>query len=268
MLKLKDLLIRSISGLVLVVLLISATFLSDISKFVILAVIGILSLREMTGVLCPENVKSLKKVTLILALVFIGLFFIVSRDIVCEPLLKCAAVVIVMIRLIAEMVRRNENPIINISYDIFAIIYTVVPMMLLSTLPSSIIVSLFVIVWVNDIGAYLVGMMFGRHRLWVRLSPKKSWEGFFGGVIFALGVSVIISHSCQIHDSANTLVWILAAGVVAVSGVMGDLFESMLKRSAGVKDSGKIIPGHGGMLDRFDAMLFAAPVMWIIYNLV
>ena len=116
------------------------------------------------------------------------------------------------------------------------------------------------IIWANDVFAYLVGMAFGRHRLFERLSPKKSWEGFFGGVAGALVMGYVASR-CM---GEAWWVWIGLALVAAVTGVLGDLVESMFKRAAGVKDSGTIIPGHGGILDRFDAMLLAAPFV-VVY---
>ena len=111
------------------------------------------------------------------------------------------------------------------------------------------------IIWVNDVFAYLVGVTIGKHRLCERISPKKSWEGFFGGLVGAVGVSVLFGHLF----GGNLLVWGGLGLVMTLSGVAGDLVESLMKREADVKDSGKMMPGHGGFLDRFDALLLAVP---------
>jgi phosphatidate cytidylyltransferase len=115
------------------------------------------------------------------------------------------------------------------------------------------------IVWGNDVFAYLVGISIGKHKMCPRLSPKKSWEGFFGGVLGSLAMGAF---GAYIVDG-NYLLWIGLAAVVSLSSVVGDLAESMFKRDAGVKDSGNFIPGHGGMLDRFDALILSAPFAFI-----
>ena len=115
------------------------------------------------------------------------------------------------------------------------------------------------IIWANDVFAYLVGMTFGRHRLCERLSPKKSWEGFFGGLAGAVAMGYA---AARVLD-ADVWAWLGLALVAAATGVLGDLVESMFKRAAGVKDSGTLIPGHGGVLDRFDAMLLSAPFVFV-----
>ncbi|MEG1935302.1 MAG: phosphatidate cytidylyltransferase, partial [Rikenellaceae bacterium] len=169
---------------------------------------------------------------------------------------------IFMLRMIVEMYRRNSDPLRSISYEIFAICYTIIPMLLLFQMSSALIVALFIMVWSNDVGAYLVGVSCGKHKLWERLSPKKSWEGFFGGVIATIIAAVIIG----INRNESPYIWAATAILVSAAAVYGDLFESMFKRSLKIKDSGNIIPGHGGVLDRFDAIFFAAPVFYIIYT--
>lgn len=117
-----------------------------------------------------------------------------------------------------------------------------------------------ILVWINDTFAYLVGIRFGKHRLFQRISPKKSWEGSFGGLIFALLAAYILSIYAEWIGPADA---IIIAFLVVLFGGLGDLIESMFKREANVKDSGKILPGHGGILDRFDATFFAVPFVFI-----
>lgn len=143
------------------------------------------------------------------------------------------------------------------------IIYVAVPMAMLLYVPQMLVgkwnpwamMAFISIIWVNDICAYLVGVTLGKHRLCERISPKKSWEGFFGGLIGAAGFAVLFGHLF----GGNLLIWGGLGLVVALAGVAGDLIESLIKREADVKDSGTMMPGHGGFLDRFDALLLATP---------
>lgn len=132
------------------------------------------------------------------------------------------------------------------------------------------VVMLLTIVWSNDVGAYLVGMSIGKHRMAPKISPKKSWEGFFGGLFFAVGVALLwwwlyFGNREIFGDeySVSPLAWAVTGLVVGVGAVVGDLLESYFKRRIGVKDSSRLIPGHGGFLDRFDALYMAAPLFWI-----
>ncbi len=116
--------------------------------------------------------------------------------------------------------------------------------------------SIFIFNWVNDTGAYCTGMLFGKHKLFERISPKKSWEGSIGGSVFCIISSFILAH---FFPFMSTGVWIGLALTVVIFGTWGDLTESLLKRRLGIKDSGNILPGHGGMLDRFDSAILAIP---------
>ena len=130
---------------------------------------------------------------------------------------------------------------------------------------AAFVICYFLIIWANDVFAYLVGMAFGRHPLFPRHSPKKSWEGFFGGLLGALCVGGAIA--ALSWGGVAWPLWLGLSLVVSVTGVAGDLVESMFKRTAGVKDSGNLIPGHGGVLDRFDAVLVSAPFVFVYVSL-
>jgi len=128
--------------------------------------------------------------------------------------------------------------------------------------------ALFAFVWVNDTFAYLVGSAIGKRKLFERISPKKTWEGFFGGLIFAVFAGFLFCHFLTDYCSTSNLIkWLGLAVVVVIFGTMGDLFESYIKRNLNVKDSGTILPGHGGLLDRLDSILFAAPAA-LLYLLI
>lgn len=116
--------------------------------------------------------------------------------------------------------------------------------------------SIFIFTWINDTGAYCTGMLFGKHRLFERISPKKSWEGSIGGGVFSIIGAIVMAH---LFPFMPISIWIGLALTVVVFGTLGDLTESLLKRTIGIKDSGNILPGHGGMLDRFDSTLMAVP---------
>jgi len=148
-------------------------------------------------------------------------------------------------------------------YSVFAYFYIILPLACLffiHWLNPLYALALFAFVWVNDTFAYLVGSAIGKRKLFERISPKKTWEGFFGGLIFAVFAGFLFSHFLMDYCSTSNLIkWLGLAVVVVIFGTMGDLFESYIKRNLNVKDSGTILPGHGGLLDRLDSILFAAP---------
>ncbi|MDR0694176.1 MAG: phosphatidate cytidylyltransferase [Prevotellaceae bacterium] len=168
---------------------------------------------------------------------------------------------------VIQLFRKEEKPFLIVAYVLSGILYIAVPLSLVNFLGANdrpVLLGLFIILWSNDVGAYVFGMLFGqkgKHKLCPSISPKKSWEGLSGGILVALATGYVLwSLGLFTYGLFSTLVISL---LLAVSGVFGDLIESMLKRSAGVKDAGKIIPGHGGLLDRFDAALLALPVACI-----
>ncbi len=169
---------------------------------------------------------------------------------------------------ISELYLKRRDPIQSIAYSLFGIIYIAVPLSLSTRLVFSdfgfhyeYFLALFVFIWLNDSFAYITGMLLGKHRLFERISPKKSWEGFSGGLFF----SVLSSFAFHYFFPQTSLsIWVALSVVVVLSGTLGDLFESLIKRTLGVKDSGNMIPGHGGILDRFDSTLFAIPSVAIL----
>ncbi|WP_171595743.1 phosphatidate cytidylyltransferase [Marinifilum caeruleilacunae] len=175
---------------------------------------------------------------------------------------------------IIEMYRKKENPFGNIAYTFMGLLYVALPFSLLNFLVFpfgdnqfhwEILMGVFVLIWANDTGAYLVGVNFGKHRLFERISPKKSWEGSIGGAVITLVIAYLISLYTK---DLNTIEWIATGVIVVVFGSMGDLVESLLKRSINIKDSGTIIPGHGGLLDRFDALLLVSPMIFVLLQVI
>ncbi len=169
-----------------------------------------------------------------------------------------------------ELYRKDPNPFTNIAFTFFGLLYVAVPFSLLNYFPnpaflpgvyhSSLLLGFFILIWVNETGAYVVGTAFGRHRLFERISPKKSWEGAIGGGVLAFITAWVIS---RVYWQMSMDDWMIMAAIVVVFGSYGDLFESMFKRSINAKDSGTILPGHGGVLDRFDGVFMAAPFVFV-----
>lgn len=189
---------------------------------------------------------------------------------------------IMIIIIIMEIYRKGERPFDSLAHTLFAVFYTALPFSMIpfsafsktglnSLLPHGnivfspgIIVGFFILIWANDTGAYLAGISFGRHRLMERISPKKSWEGFFGGVITAAITGWLLSGWLGVVDNFK---WVIISVIISIAGTYGDLAESMLKRSIGVKDSGTVMPGHGGFLDRFDSAIISFPLVYLFISL-
>lgn len=183
-----------------------------------------------------------------------------------------ALVPLIAIAFISELYRNKPSPFENVALTLLGIFYIALPFGLMNFfyLPGLhytfiILLGYFVILWINDTFAYLFGSAFGKHRLFERISPRKSWEGSIGGAI----VSIIAAWLFASFDNSIPLIqWITITIIIVISGTLGDLVESMLKRSLNVKDSGTLLPGHGGILDRFDAVLISAPLIFVYIQLV
>ncbi len=280
--KMKNLMVRTLSGLVLVAVFVGAVLGSQWSfgAWLLLILVGgqteFYKLARETG-LSPQRWMGLAVGVLLFALNFI-VFRQFSRSVTDEA---GGAVLYLLLYIglllptlfVCELFRRSATPLANLGATLLGVLYVAVPLSLLLYVPvlagdgvwrpETVLCYIFII-WANDVFAYLVGMTFGRHRLCERLSPKKSWEGFFGGLAGAVATGLAAAYALD----ANYWVWGGLALVASLSGVAGDLVESMFKREAGVKDSGQVIPGHGGVLDRFDALLLSAPYVFLYLLLV
>lgn len=189
---------------------------------------------------------------------------------------------VMLIIMVIELYRKSEKPFDSLAHTFFSVLYTAVPFSMFpfsafshtglhsllpyagSSFSPGIIVGFFLLIWANDTGAYLTGITFGRHRLMERISPGKTWEGFGGGVIIAALVAWLLSGWLGV---VNTVQWVVISLIVSIAGTYGDLIESMLKRSTGFKDSGTIMPGHGGFLDRFDSVIISFPLVYLFISL-
>jgi len=173
---------------------------------------------------------------------------------------------------IRELYKKSDLPFSNIAYTFLGMVYAVVPFIfyvssafIAGSYNFRLALGFFLMLWANDTGAYLFGVKFGKHRLFERHSPKKSWEGFFGGIF----TSILVAYLISIYYTDYAFYHWMAMGlIISCFGTLGDLVESMFKRSIDIKDSGKILPGHGGVLDRFDGLLLAAPVIFVYLYLI
>jgi len=271
----KNFVIRSISGIIYITLISSSIVLSPYSYALLFAIVTGLSLWEFYSLLEKNGESRIDKVVATLGGVYLflsGFFWFAGL----LPIKYISLWFVIMIYLfIRELYTKEEHAIRDIAYTFLGQVYIALPFMFLSRLgflngeigtsdySPILLMSFFALIWVSDTGAYVVGMTFGKHRLFERISPKKSWEGFFGGVGFAVLASIVISK--VFPGYLNIYQWIGFSLVTVIFGTWGDLVESMIKRSLGIKDSGNIIPGHGGMLDRFDSTILAAPAIVIYY---
>jgi phosphatidate cytidylyltransferase len=189
---------------------------------------------------------------------------------------------LMLVIMVLELYRKENKPFDSLAHTFFPILYTAIPFSMFpfsafmqtglsSLLPHEsiifspgIIIGFFLLIWANDTGAYLTGISIGRHKMLERISPKKTWEGFFGGVIIAAVVAWLLSDWLGVVDKIQ---WVFISLIISITGTYGDLLESMLKRSTGVKDSGTIMPGHGGFLDRFDSAIISFPIVYLYISL-
>ena len=273
--KMKNLWVRTLSGAVLAAVVLGAVIWSQWSFGILLAVLLAVGLSEFYALAEKQGSKPQRIVGLVAGLALFALnFAFISDDIQilgsARQAFACGLAFLLLslpAMFICELYRRQENPAANIGTTLMGIVYVALPLSVMCYFPMigseawnpRVMVFYIFIIWANDVFAYLVGMSIGRHRLFERLSPKKSWEGFFGGIVGAVAMGLIAARVLE----GGYVAWAGLALVAAVSGVLGDLVESMFKRAAGVKDSGTLIPGHGGVLDRFDAMLLSAPFVFV-----
>ena len=182
-------------------------------------------------------------------------------------------IIIMLILLVSGLYMHNDNPVTQWGLVCFAQFYCAGLLSLLSFIPYMQspeynpipVLMIFIFIWLNDSGAYLIGTWKGRRRLFKRISPLKSWEGFWGGLVVVIIASLVLS---RFNTELKWYYWLAFAIITVVSATYGDLLESLLKRTYSAKDSGKILPGHGGILDRFDSAILASPAVYIFFELI
>ena len=284
----KNLIVRTITGIIFVAAIV-ASFMRADAMVLLFSIITGMTVWEFTGLV---NLRRSVNVNRFISTVA-GVYFFFAMTYYCSDMYAGVAKSVVFIPylvtivylLIAELYLKQEDPIQDWAYTMLAQMYIALPFSLINVLAFNattdglvafntlLPLSIFIFLWVNDTGAYCCGSLLGRHKLFPRISPAKSGEGSIGGAVFVLGVAWLIGtyDNTLVLDAENTRIpllsipqWLGLGLVVVIFGTWGDLVESLFKRTLGIKDSGNILPGHGGMLDRFDSSLLAIPAA-VIY---
>lgn len=274
--KQKNLIVRSITGTLFVAIMVCG-FLNPSAMILLFAIITALSLWEYTG-LVNDHCEDVQVNRFISTVAGVYLFVAVAAwrtGIVSNFAIMVPYVLTIVYLLICELYTGTKNAVNTWAYTMLGQMYVALPLALVNILAFEMAhdgsgarydmllpLSVFIFLWTNDTGAYCTGSLFGKHKLFPRVSPAKSWEGSVGGGVLVLVVAAVIGYLANNGADAHTLniyQWVGLGLTVCVFGTWGDLVESLFKRTLGIKDSGNILPGHGGMLDRFDSSLMAIP---------
>lgn len=284
----KNFIVRAITGILFVAVVLTC-FLRPQAMILFFALVTGMTIWEFTGLVNDRETVTVNRFICTVA----GVYFFFAVAGFCSELVSSAVFIpyllTVVYLFVSGLFTRNEDPINDWAYSMMSQMYIALPFSCLSVLaframPEGVVtynlllpLSIFVFLWLNDTGAYISGSLLGRHKLFPRVSPGKSWEGSIGGAVIVMGIAVLIAWVDQSHlledfgateTALSTAEWIGLGLVVVVFGTLGDLVESLFKRTLGIKDSGNVLPGHGGMLDRFDSSLMAIPASVVyIYTL-
>lgn len=265
---------RAITGIIFVGVLIGCILGGTISFTLLFALITALTIHEFGVIISKQPDVEINKPICMLAGVFLFFGFAYLGVMPGQTEILIPYLFLIIYLLVSELYLKKKNPLNNWAYAMMSQIYIALSFAMLNVLAYHSIgnegelsnyqvqynpilpLSIFIFTWINDTGAYCTGMLFGKHRLFERISPKKSWEGSIGGGVFSIIAAIVMAHYFPFMPIS---IWIGLALTVVIFGTLGDLTESLLKRTIGIKDSGNILPGHGGMLDRFDSTLMAVP---------
>ncbi|MBR3727169.1 MAG: phosphatidate cytidylyltransferase [Prevotella sp.] len=278
----KNFIVRTITGILFVAVMVAGICLRGDAMILLFSLITGLTLWEYTG-LVNEHVKDATINRFITTVAGVYLFLAFAGF--CANIVPSAVFIpyllTVVYLFVSELYLGQKNPIHNWAYTMLGQMYIALPLSMMNVLAFQadattgevaynwvLPMSIFAFLWLNDTGAYCTGSLFGKHRLFPRISPKKSWEGSIGGAILVLAVAALIGQLSIVNCQLSIVEWLGLGLVVVVFGTWGDLVESLFKRTLGIKDSGNILPGHGGMLDRFDSSLMAIPAATVyVYTL-
>lgn len=271
---------RILSGVIYIALIVTAILLLDNSPVMYLLVFPlliVLGISEMVTMAKEEETQSWL-VNIIDMLGGVGLFVAFylhyeGTTVQSRALWLLPIAIYLLLRTIVQLYRPRQNAVHSLERSFFSLGYIALPVAMLNCIMSitapRLLLGMFMFIWLYDTGAYCVGMLMGRHRLFERISPKKSWEGVIGGVLACVAGSYITYYWFdEFFQVPDLTTWMGLSVVIAVFATFGDLVESLIKRTVGVKDSGHLLPGHGGILDRIDSLLLVAPAVLIYLSLV
>lgn len=277
--KQSNLIVRTVTGVLFVAVMVTGMAFRPEALILLFALITGLTTWEYCGIVNQREDISVNRFITTAAAVYLNLAFAGFCGGITPSAVFIPYLLTIVYLLVAELYLKQPNPVNNWAYTMLSQLYIALPLSTIYALAfiaspdgatrfeSLIPLSVFVFLWVNDTGAYCAGSLLGRHKLFPRVSPGKTWEGSVGGGVFVLIAAAVIGHLANQGDTPHLLgipQWMGLGLVVTVFGTWGDLVESLLKRTWGIKDSGKLLPGHGGMLDRFDSSLLAIPAA-VIY---
>lgn len=261
---------RTVSGLVYCGVIIAAIFTGYWGVFALAVLLGTLACIEFAKICRELNIQSAPAIILDVT----GCICLAIAPI--YPVSMLMWILVMLLRAVEQLYIITEDPLRDLTHSFMSQIYIGLPMLLMVMIAyywsPMILLAMFFFIWINDTGAFLVGSAIGRHRLFERISPKKSWEGFLGGLIINMIAALLF---CRFGNEffdlarigAGPGIWLGFAIVTSVFATWGDLVESLIKRTLHIKDSGNIIPGHGGILDRIDSLLLVLPAIFLYFCL-
>lgn len=267
----KNLLTRALTGILFITVLIGAIVWNKYSVAILFGIIAILGLNEFFQLMEKAGFKPKKRYAILAGAMIYGIIVMYSFNVFNFGYLLFIYPLLIFL-VVLELFRKSESPVTNFAFSIVGILYVVIPFSILNFFAYSdkytatmggetkhynyiLLLAFFIIQWANDTGAYVFGSMLGKNKLLERISPNKTIEGAIGGILMGVTAGIIFS----LVTKSPFFHWVAVAFIITIFGTLGDLTESQIKRSCGVKDSGKLLPGHGGVLDRFDGVLFSAP---------
>lgn len=262
---------RAITGFFFIIVMVGAMLLGDAVFLGFFSLLSAWCLYEFYGIVGSEDRRPSKALGILTTVVLFSTTALYSLGIFeAKYILLCIPFLLAIY--IQALYQKRDFPFNDIGFTILGILYVGFPFYCFTRLGyiggsfnHFLPLGFMILLWTSDTGAYLAGRSLGKHKLFERISPKKTWEGFIGGIVLAVLVSLCLAHY---FETIPQWQWIIVAMIIAVFGTLGDLVESMLKRSLNVKDSGHILPGHGGLLDRFDGLLIAGPLVYLFLFLV
>lgn len=268
----KNVIVRAISGVVYIALIVASLIAGQWYFTALCALFAALGVMEFTKIFQKNPVGMLSLIDCLAAVAIVAVPLGINNNsqtgltiLLCTLTFIPAALII---RLVTSLFDLRPNAFMSAVQSLAAVVYLALPLCCLNLLYNyagmELVLIMFVMIWINDTGAFCFGSLLGKHKMSPRLSPKKSWEGLIGGFACAIGAG-IAAYCCYNPWNFSIICWILLGLLVGVFATWGDLFESLMKRSIGVKDSGHLIPGHGGILDRIDSLLLVAPFTLLFY---
>jgi phosphatidate cytidylyltransferase len=268
--KLSNLQQRFVAGLTGAALVITSICYNQWTYFLLFFAICLFSLLEFYKLINSAGIGTNKYLATTIGLLIYTATFLLEISVV-TPMVFFIIIPLLFILFLVELFQTHEKPFERLAFSILGILYIAVPFAMLhyatitnETYNFKIIFGILFLLWANDIGGYFGGRYMGKHKLYERISPKKTWEGSLSGALFSLLVSIGLYYS---FGSLSLSGWLILSLIIVIMGSLGDLIESQLKRSLQIKDSGQSIPGHGGFMDRFDGLFFSAPFIALYFEI-